>query len=299
MATVTQSSVSYLFDEVTSEVAFESFYDMPFLHPALYSVRGSAGRRERASSLGGLGRFNSKAETVDADQATITQQFQKTFTHTAYALQIPVSREVVDDEEWGFLQEIGMELGQSAAQSMEIDAFALFNDAFDGASYTAEDSLSICNGAHLNADSGNSQDNDLANAFSVAGVKATRTNMRKVTNAGGLKVAVNPDELLVPVDIEEDAWEVVRSAGRPDTANRADNMYNGMFTLYVSPFLTDTGNWFMMDSRLRARNLVWYMRTGLEIFGDGNLSAGTKTIGGYYRESHGCKDWRWICGNQA
>lgn len=301
MATATQSTLSFIFDEVVSEVAYEAYYDLPYLWPVLYSVRNSMGRRERSASLGGLGLFQSKAETADASEGTVTQQFEKTFTHAAFSLKLPISREVVDDNEWGFLQEVGLELGNAAGQTMESRAAALFDDAFAGATYLAEDGLSVCHNAHVNVDGSNSQDNLLTNALSMSGIKSARTAMRKWTNYGGQKIAVNPDELLVRVDQEEDAWEIVRSVSRPDNANNAANMYNGMFNLYVWPFLStsDTNDWFMMDSRLRARNLIWYQRIGLEIFGDGNLSAGTKTIGGYFRHSHGVKDWRFILGNRV
>lgn len=293
--TVTQASMSYILDEVVSAVAFESFFEMPFHYPQLFSIRGSSGRRERFSSIGGIGQFQSKAETVDADTASISQQFQKTFLHTAYALQIPVSRELIDDEDWGFFQDLGTQLGTMAAQTMEVKAAEIFENAFT--STLSEDGLTLCNSAHVNVDSGNSQDNSGTNTFGMAGIKATRTAMRKFTNYSGEKIAVNPDSLLVPVDIEEDAWEAVRSSGRPDTANRAENMYNGMFRLFVWPFLSDTNNWFMMDSRLMAMHLLWFQRTPLEVFGDGNLFSGTRKIGAYYRESHGARDWRWLYGN--
>lgn len=297
MATASTGTLSFIFDEVTSVVAFEQFFAGPFMMPLLYRMQGTSNRRERTASLGGLGVFQPKSETATAAEADIPQQFQKTFTQSEFALQLPVSRMVVDFEEWGLLQEIGIELGSSAAYTMENAAMALFRDAFVGATYTTEDGLSICNDAHVNVDGGNSQDNKLANTFSMSGVKATHVAMRKFTNYGGLRLSVNPDELLVPVDLEEDAWEAVRSAMRPDNANNASNFYQGRYTLYVSPLITDTNDWFMMDSRLRQRNLLWFQSAALEFYGDGNIDTGTRKIGGYYREAHGARDWRFICGN--
>lgn len=303
MATITSSSLSFVLDEVVSAVAFESFYDETFTMPTLYSVRTSGRRRERLASLGGLGQYEAKNPTAAASEDTITQQYEKTFNHTAYAKAVPVERELIDDEEFGVLQDLGMQLGTMAAYTMEVKAAELFHDAFAGATYTAEDGKSICNSAHTNVDAGNSQSNSGSTALSMASVKSTRTAMRKFTNYNGELLAIRPDTLLVPPDLEEDAWEIVRSTGRPDTANRADNMYNGMFNLVVWDFLStgvsggDADNWFMIDSRHAARSLIWYQRTPLEIFGDGNLFTGTRRIGGYYRASHGCRDWRWVYGH--
>ena len=129
--------------------------------------------------------------------------------------------------------------------------------------------------------------------------------MRNFLNYDDDLLSVRPNALILPPDIEEDAWEIVRSTGRPDTANRAENFYNGQFELYVWDFLStgisggDANNWFMADSRLMKMNLIWYQRTPLEVFGDGNLFAGTRRIGGYFRSSHGVKDWRWIYGHNV
>jgi phage major head subunit gpT-like protein len=289
--------MSYVLDEVVSGVGFESFYEAPFQWPLVYTRRGSMSRRERFTSVGGIGQFQQKTPGTAPAEADVSQQFQKTFVHNPFALQLPFEREFVDDEEWGTVEELGREIGLSAAQTMEVAGAALFNDAFAGATYTAEDALSICSSAHLNVDGGNSQDNSGTSAISMAAIKATRTAMRKFTNYRGEKISVNPDMLIVPVAIEEDSWEIVRSTNRPDGANLVANMYNGMFRLIVWPFLTDDESWFMVDSRLMARHLLWFQRVPLEFHGDGSLFNGTRRIGGYYRESHGCRDWRWIYGH--
>ena len=297
MATATTSTLSFLFDEVVSAVTYEEYFSGDFLVPLLYSMRGSMSRRERGASLGGLGKFQAKTETGSIPEGTITEQFTKTLVQSEFGLKLPISRMVVDFNEWGFLQEVGVELGASAAYTMEDDGMALFRDVPTGATYTAEDGLSIANDAHLNVDGGNSQDNKLANTFSMAGIKATHIALRKLKNYDGLQLSINPDELIVPVDLEEDAFETIKSVLRPDVATNAQNFYQGRYALYVSPLLTDTTDWGMMDSRRRARNLLWYQSAALEIAGEGNLDNHSRKIGGYDREAHGCRDWRWIAWN--
>ncbi len=301
MATITSSSMSFVLDEVVSAIAFESYFDETFTMPSLFSIRSSSKRRERAASLGGLGEWTVKNPTAAADEEAITEQFAKTYTHSAYAKQVPVERELIDDEEYGLLADLGMQLGTTAAYTMENHAASVFRNAFTTA--LADDGLSLCNSAHLNVDGGNSQSNSGTTAFSMAAVKSTRTAMRKFTNYGGELLAVRPDTLIMPPDLEEDAWEVIRSTGRPDTASRADNFYNGMFRLVVWDFIStgvsggDANNWFMADSRGMSRNLLWYQRTPLETFGTGDLFTGTRKIGGYMRYSYGARDWRWVYGH--
>lgn len=294
---ITTNTMSYVLDEVVSAVAFETFYEDAFVFPLLYDVRTSMKRREGTASLGGIREYAEKTRGAEASEDTITQQFKKDFVHVSYGKSIPVERELVDDEEWGLLVDLGQQLGYMAAYTMEKKAAALFNDAFNGSTYLAEDGLSICNDAHVNADSGNSQDNSFNSSLNFAGVKTVRTAMRKFTNYEGDKASVRPRLLVVPTDLEEEGWELTKSLGKPDTANNNLNIYNGMFDMLVWDFLTDTNAWFMIDPRLMKMNLIWYQRIALEVFGDGNLFTGTRKIGGYFRASHGCRDWRWVGGS--
>ena len=292
--TMTSTSLNYALDEVVSEVAWSEFYDGEFYMPFFYRVRGSTRPRERSASFGGLGKYTAKNPTVAADRDDLTQQYEKTFVHTAMGKTLEIERELVDDEEWGILEEMAEELGFTARYTMEDDAAALFNDIATGASYLAEDGLSIANNAHTNVDGGNSQDNLFTSTLNYTGLGTVRTAMKAFTNSRGLKLLINPDLIVVPQALEETGWEMTRSAGKPDTANNNPNFYNGQFMMIVWQFLTDTNAWGMIDSRLMRRNLLWYMRIMFETWGDGDYDTGTKKIGGYYRASHGCRDWRWV-----
>jgi phage major head subunit gpT-like protein len=298
MSVHTQTTLCFVFDEVVSAVANDEFVQLPQVTGLLYNMRTSMGRRERYASVSGLGEFSQKNETAAATEANVVQQFESTFVHQAWALQTRVSREVIDDEQWGWFQDLGVKLADAANRTMETRGSLLFNDSFDGTTFLAEDGLSICNSAHLNVDSGNSQDNAGANALTTAGIKSTRDTFRAFTDYTGQRVSLNPDMLLVPIQLETDAWEIVRSNLKPGGANNDANFYQGLFDLVVWNYLSDANDWWMLDSRQMARNLFWHMRTGLEIFGEGDLFAGTRKIGGYMRFSNGCTDWRWIYGNE-
>lgn len=311
MATQTSASLSFVLDEVVSAVAFESFFDESFLYTSLYGVRSSGRRRERLASIGGLGVFTQKNAGAAVDDDVVTQQFEKDYTHVAYGKKVPVERELIDDEEFGTIADLGQQLGYMGAYTMELQASEVFRDAFTGARHTTEDSLTLCNSAHLNVDSGNSQGNTGTSALSMSSIQSTRTAMRRFTNYRGQLRSVRPDALIIPPNLEETAWEIVRSTGRPDDATNAANIYNGMFQLYVWDFLDtgiaagsattagDANNWFMVDSKLMRMNLLWYQRIPLEVFGDGDLFTGTRRIGAYYRASHGPRDWRWVYGHNV
>ena len=130
----TSSNLSFLLDEIVSALSFEAFYEEPFMMPVLYGVRGSSRRRERTASFGGLTTWDTKAPAQEPTEDTIDQQFEKDFVHTPYGKQVPVERELIDDEEFGLLEDLGSQLGVTAALTMERKAVEVFDDAFAGLS---------------------------------------------------------------------------------------------------------------------------------------------------------------------
>jgi hypothetical protein len=304
---MTTGTLPYLVDEVvTGAIADEGFMGESTLGLMYAFPPATRGTRERTASFGGLPEFSVKLETVESTEGDISQQFEKTFVHTVRAEHVKLSRELMDDVAvmgYGDVIDMSAALGTAFAQTVETLAQAPFEDADVGASYKAEDGLSICNSAHVNAAGGNSQDNLLANALDMDGIKATRNAMRDFTDYAGVKKSgVKPNGLIVPTELEEAAWVIVRSTGKPDgTLTNEANFYNGMFELFVLDQLTDADDWCMIDTRLmRARrNLRWYWRWPFSIFGDGNAFSGTRRVGAEFRSSHGVVDWRWICMNQV
>lgn len=296
MATVTSGTLSYVLDEVTSAVLINQFLQLPNVWSSVYTIRGSNRARERVTSISGLGQFEEKQETLAGAEDVPIQQFEKDFDHTPFAKTVPVSRELVDDENWGWFENLGVQLANAASRTMETQAAGPFNDAFSGATYTTEGGLSLCNDAHLNVDAGNSQDNSGTTALSHAAINTARVAMKGFTDYRGEKIAIIPSMLMVPDGLEQTAWEIVRSQLKPGSANNDANMYSGMFQLLVWSFLTDANNWFLIDQMLMGTNLFWYMRSGLETYGDGDLFTGKRRIGGYYRKSNGFVDWRWVYG---
>lgn len=295
----TAASLSFVLDEVTSAVMMNEFMELPNVFGSIYGMRLASGRRERHSSVSGLSQLADKNELAAAEEDAVIQQFQKDFVHGALAKQVPVSREVIRDEEWGWFQNLGVLFGDAANRTFETKAAQPFVNAFDTSTHTSEDSLALCGGAHVNVDGGNSQSNRGTAALALAGIDASREAMKGFTDYRGEKIGVRPSALIVPDELEREAWEFIRSELKPGVATNEKNFYEGLFELFVWGYLTDATDWFMVDQRLMSRNLLWYQREDLEVFGDGDLFTGTRRIGAYTRFSNGPVDWRFIFGQEV
>jgi phage major head subunit gpT-like protein len=298
MTVMNSSNLSYAVDEAVTELVFAELFEADLLWPSLYNVRSSTGKQEVLASFGELGLFEARDPGARFNTDEIKQQFKKTFVHTSYGKILEIDREWVDDSDWPTFENLSMQLGQKAAETLENAAVIPFNDAFDGALVTCEDALSLCNSAHVNVDSGNSQSNTGTNAIGWDGAKTTRIAMRGWTGYDSAQVlATVPDEILVPSELEEEGFALLSSEKQPDTNNNNRNIFYGRYKLYVWDWLTDANAWFMMDSRRRRLYLHWFQRVLLEVYADNDWKQQVRSIGGYMRFVNGSTNWRFIYGN--
>jgi hypothetical protein len=69
-----------------------------------------------------------------------------------------------------------------------------------------------------------------------------------------------PETVIVPPELAQTAYELLKSPERPDTANRAVNTFYGhKYKLIVSPFLTSTTAWFTVAMK-QQHQLRFYER---------------------------------------
>jgi hypothetical protein len=130
--------------------------------------------------------------------------------------------------------------------------------------------------------------------------------MREFKDDRGELVAINPDTILVPPELEETANKIVNTmqSGQPqipDQADYADSLVGRIgIQFIVWDYLTDANNWFMIDSQLAKIHLLWLNRTPLEFAmdptSDFTLEARYR---GYMRYSYGWSDWRWVYGHNV
>jgi phage major head subunit gpT-like protein len=296
---ITQSDAGFVSDETVSVFALDKFTVASPRMPSLFNQQGSNNYREVMGSMSGLSSFTAKTDLAGPDLDEPVQQFKKEFDHEEYAKGLEVERKVYDDQKFAFLQRLGGMLGLSALRTFEEQAAAVFNEAFASSTYTSEDALSLCNNAHLNVDGGNSQDNAGSTALGYDAVGTTMTAMRKFTDYRGKKIMVEPNLIVHPVDLDQTAFEIVRSKGDPTEANLKANYYAGKVSSLSWSYLTSTSYWFMCDTALMMENLFWFWKAVLEFFGDGDAWKGMRRIGAYFRSSHSAVDWRWIYGHAA
>jgi len=268
--------------------------------PALFNLMNSAKAQEHFLGAGGLADWDEYKGTIIYDD--FDQLYKTTLTHQEYVKGFKVERKLVDDDQYGLITPRPRQLAISAMRTREKHAASVFNNAFSS-SYVGGDAVALCSDSHPLAPthSGDTQDNAGSTALSYTAVNATREIMRAYTDDRGELTPVMPDTLLVPPELEETAYAIVKTIQKPDSADYHANFAGGWLSnVVVWDYLTDANNWFLVDSRLAKIHLLWIDRIPLEFAMDPTSDFSLEArFRGYMRYAYGWSDWRWVYGHQV
>jgi phage major head subunit gpT-like protein len=273
-ALAASSRIGLIFDVQTSQKAYEEFV-----------------------SVGGMGNWKPYKGTIEYDD--LAKGFKTTITHEEYVEGFKIERKLVEDDQYGLFRDRPAELAMAAMRTREVHAASVFNNAFSG-SYPGGDAVALCSDSHPKSPSNaGTLDNNGALALSYANVITTRRLMREWTDDRGNLIPVQPDTLLVPPELEDTAFEIVRTANVPSTADyRANFVQANIRQVLVWDYLTDANAWFLIDSAAAKLCLKWFDRVPIEFALDPTSNFRLESRWrGYMRYSYGFKDWRWIYGN--
>lgn len=261
----------------------------------LFNVRDSARAIERTKGLSNMAlvpEYSGAIEYDDFDPLDLAS-----YQHKEYARGIRVARTLVDDEEYGLITSMVEENALGFSRTMATHMTSVLNNAFSS-SYPGPDGKALCATNHSSG-AKPAFNNKGTSALAHDAVVTTRANMRKFKDEKGNVIQITPDTLIVPVDLESTADEIVNSVQRSDNANNAINA-NRRLTYVVDPLLSDTNNWFLADSALARQYLRWWWRIRPEFLPDPKSDYDLEMrMRGYMRYSFGWDSHVWVYGHEV
>ena len=284
----------------------EQYNQVPGMRDSLYSIGTSGTSYEKDSSVGSMGDLAPFTGTITYDD--VTQGYDVTYTHAEFARGIKVERKLFDDDLYGVINRRPAGLALSARRTEEKYAATPFNNAFSGSGTISingtvilnnSEALSLCNNSHTSNASSTTQDNSGTTTLSASAVEATRIAMAALLDDRDNKISVVPDLLLVPRNLEETAYQIVASKGVVNSAENNANFHYGKYKVAVWDYLSDSNNWFMIDSQMMKMFLQWFNRIPLEFFQDKSFDTLVSKFAAYERFSFGWSDWRWVHGHNV
>jgi len=264
--------------------------------PQLFNVMTSQKAAEYFLGAGGMSDWNEFDGRIEYDD--INQLWKTTLTPKEFSKGFKVERKLVDDDLYNMITPRPKQLALAAMRTREKHAASVFNNAFSG-SYVGGDAIALCGSHPFSPSNASTQSNAGSTALSYAAVVSTRILMRAYEDDKGELMPVQPDTILVPAGLEETAWSIVNTLNKVDVTDQHANFVRSKVDkVIVWDYLTDTNNWFLIDSALAKMHLLWIDRVALEFQDDPtsnyNLEAKYR---GYMRYAYGWSDWRWVYGH--
>lgn len=292
---VNSGQFGYLLDPLLRKVFTETLQKVPSMRTKLYTMNTSTKATEYDYGVGGLGDMEEFTGTIP--YSDFSGQYRTSYTHKEWVKGIKIERKLLDDDQYNVIEQRPKQLALSASRSMEKHAASLFNNAFNTSLFAGGDTYALCASAHSYVGTSTTISNSGTSALSSTSVAATRLLMRKFTDETDNLIDAQGGVLIVPMDLEETAWEIVNTPGKIGTADNDLNFNKSRYEVMVWPYLNDTNNWFMVDKALMGMYLNWFTRIGTEFNKDKDFDTYVSKWSTYTRYSFGFSGWQWIYGH--
>ena len=218
---MSRSQFLTLMVEGLREVFFLQYKEQEQVHPRIFEMQTSKKRKESYQGITGLGMLNVKVEGEPITYEDLVEGYDQDFLHTAYAKGLRFTRELLDDEQYGVMKRRTEALARSARYRKEYDHAKLFNNASATTYFAGQDDLALLSASHtLAAVAGTVWSNYSASTdLSLSALETAFTAIRTFKDDQNLLIGMEPATLLIPPQLEYDAYEILNSTGKPYTAD--------------------------------------------------------------------------------
>ena len=229
------------------------YKEYPIEYMDIFEKGNSTRAFEEEVGVTGMGLAAVKTEGAGIAYDDTEQGFVSRYTHVTYGLGFIITREMYED---GIAVTVALRranaLAFSIRQTKEIIGTNVLNRAFNS-SYTMgaqSDGMELCSALHPNK-SGGTWSNELATPadLSEAALEQACIDIADFKTDRGLKIAIMPQKIILPSELEFDAMRILESVGQSGTANndinalKASKKFPG--GVKVNHYLTDADAWFI------------------------------------------------------
>jgi hypothetical protein len=247
----------------------------------------------------GFGLAQKKTEGKGIAYDNTEQGFISRYNNVVYGLGFQVTREMYEDDQYNVIESRSKALAFSMRTTKENVAANVYNRAFNS-SYTGGDGVEMCSAAHLLKNGGTFR-NELATAadLSESAVEQAIIDIGKLKDERGLQVAIKPECLIIPVELEFEAERILGSTLQNDSANNAINALKSRKSIpkgyKMNHYLSDADAWFILTNC--PEGVKMFQRRAQELQMDNDFDTENAKYKSTERYSFGWTDPRGIFGS--
>lgn len=300
MANINTSTIVDALDANLNEMFQDGLKQWPEEYSQIFNIDSSDKQSEKDSYESGFGFMPVKSEGSAASYDVVMPGISKTYTHRTYALGYEITEEAIEDNlrTPETFSKLPQALNRSAEETIEVSAFAIFNNGFATNGF---DGVPLFSLLHPLLQGGTQANTPSTQAdLSVTSLTAGLTAIEKFVDERGLKLPTKAKTLLVPSDLWNVAEELLGSEYKPYVANNEVNsLQTKDLQYFVGHYLTDTNAWFLLaDKGVHKLKFFWRIKLGALRRGTDFDSTNLKHLA-RMRFSVGYSHWRGTYGSSG
>ena len=297
---INTGTVSALTVEGIRKLVGDNFKRFPLQFAEYLNVNQARKGTETDREVAGIGSLAAKVENAAITLTDPRVGRARAYTMSVFAGGIRVSWEADMDELYGFIRKHMATLGLAANETLNIEGIALFDraDSADTSPITGFDTLALLHGTHTDTDGGvlTYADNQLATDISEASLSTAITQFNQVRDASGNRVVMQGSKLLYHPDNMHLVQEILRSEGKPFTADNTTNVLRGVVTPTMLNYAaTGSSNRWMIVAANHDLNFFMRVAPVVDSYDDKATKSMINTIA--VRFTLGFGDWRHVIGS--
>ena len=243
------TTFSYDVYPALTELIFDEQKRYGEMYPKIYNVESTDRWYDEQFTEVGYGLFAETGDQETYHQDDMFPGYYTRFRQVKYTKYFRVSEDLINFERYVEMGRRAKDLGQKSALTREIIAASTYNNSFTTNLFDGQPLFSASHPGYPG--SGMLFSNVLATPSSLCftAYQNLLAQLKTTTDERGTLIMQIPRLLVVHPNNEVVAREILKSAGRPDTADRADNMIPevyGNVDLFVYPFLNSPTMWFVI-----------------------------------------------------
>lgn len=296
------SAFSHLLQPELHDVFFNKFKQYPEEYSQVFNVLTTERAYEEDSEVAGFGKLVKKNEgtAITYDDPKQAKNLKR-YTPAVWALGFRVSYELYKNDLYNIIQRAPAALAKSAHQTIESEAWNIFNRAFNS-SYLGRDSKTLCATDHPNiAVEGGSgpYSNRLAtdSDLSITSLQSAVELLEETTDDRDLNLMIKPKLLICTPQTKWMARELLNSEHKPHVAdNEINPLMDEELKYLVSHYMTDNDAWFLIADKSE-HYLNCYWRERIRFDNDDDFDTGDAKYKAMIWFDVGFSGWRGIVGS--
>lgn len=296
----TRSTIRNLLEPGINAIVHTQIPRYPKEYTKIFSVHRSERAYEEDVTMSG---FAAAATTAEGGGVTYDQArelWTSRYNHEKVTLGYTVTIEAIQDNQYGdIISKFTRYLVQSMEHTKETKGANILNNAFDN-SYTYGDGVELCATNHP-LGGGGTYANELATPadLSEASLEDMVIGISQFVDEKGLPMSVMPQKLIVPTQLQHEAYRILYSNGRPTTSDNDANALKEMQQIpegfCVNHRLTDPDAFFIITNVMDG--LKYFERMPLTTTIDGDFDTENTKVKMMERYAFGASDARGIYGS--